>query len=107
MRPAPDCSRILKGKTLKYYIAGPMRGIPEFNFAAFNAAAERLRRDGHLVFNPAERDNERHGTDISKGNLAGCEALAAKQHGFNLREALAADMSWICLEAEAVAMLPG
>lgn len=92
---------------MKIYVAGPMRGIPEFNFPAFHAAADKLRAEGHEVFNPAERDNERHGTDISKGNETGDESIAAAQHGFNLREALAADLEWICLTADAIAMLPG
>lgn len=84
-----------------------MRGIPEFNFPAFNAAADRLRFDGHEVFNPAEKDNERHGKDISKGNESGCEKVAAEQHGFNLRVALGDDLAWICAEADAIALLPG
>lgn len=92
---------------MRIYVAGPMRGIPEFNFPAFHAAAAKLRADGHEVFNPAEKDNERHGTDISKGNAAGCEHVAAAQHGFNLREALGMDLSWICAEAEGIALLPG
>lgn len=92
---------------MKVYVAGPMRGIPEFNFPAFNAAAAGLRELGHTVFNPAERDNQRHGTDISKGNSTGDEAVAAKDHGFNLREALADDLLWICSTADAVALLPG
>ncbi len=92
---------------MKIYVAGPMRGIPEFNFPAFNAAAALLRSKGHQVFNPAERDNERHGKDISIGNLAGCEVTAAKDHGFSLREALADDTAWICREADAIALLPG
>lgn len=91
----------------KVYVAGPMRGIPEFNFPAFNAAAAKLREFGCVVFNPAEKDNERHGTDISKGNVTGDEELAAVQHGFNLREALGADLAWICAEADAVVLLPG
>jgi len=92
---------------MKIYVAGPMRGIPEFNFPAFNAATEKLRAEGHIVFNPAEKDNQRHGTDISKGNVAGDEKLAAEQHGFNLREALADDLNFICREADAIALLPG
>lgn len=92
---------------MKIYVAGPMRGIPEFNFPAFNAAAARLRLEGHSVFNPAEKDNERHGVDISKGNATGDETIAAKQHGFNLREALGLDLAFICAEADAIALLPG
>jgi hypothetical protein len=96
-----------QGHPMKVYVAGPMRGIPEFNFPAFNAAAAKLRADGHFVFNPAEVDNQVHGTDISKGNATGDEEVAAKQHGFNLREALGRDMAFICAEADAIAMLPG
>lgn len=91
----------------KVYVAGPMRGIPELNFPAFNAAAATLRQLGCEVFNPAEKDNERYGVDISKGNTTGCEEVAAKEHGFNLREALALDLEFICRHADAVALLPG
>jgi hypothetical protein len=92
---------------VKIYLAGPMRGIPEFNFPAFFAAAAELEALGYEVFNPAKRDNDHHGTDISKGNATGDEAIAAAQHGFNLREALGADLAWICAEADAIALLPG
>lgn len=92
---------------MKIYLAGPMRGIPHFNFPAFMAAAEKLRSEGHTVFNPAERDNEKHGADISKLNVTGSEAEATKTYGFSLREALGADLEWICAEAEAIALLPG
>jgi hypothetical protein len=92
---------------MKIYVAGPMRGIPEFNFPAFHAAAKMLRDAGHEVFNPAERDDEKYGADISKGNATGDEAQATREHGFNLREALGADLAYICQHAEAIALLPG
>lgn len=38
----------------RVYIAGPMTGIPDFNFPAFNEAAEVLRKCGFLPVNPAD-----------------------------------------------------
>jgi nucleoside 2-deoxyribosyltransferase len=38
----------------KIYLAGPMSGLPEFNFPAFNTEAARLRSLGFNVVNPAE-----------------------------------------------------
>jgi hypothetical protein len=38
------------------YISGPMTGLPELNFPAFNAAAVSLRARGWEVVNPAELD---------------------------------------------------
>lgn len=96
-----------EGGPMRIYIAGPMRGYPEFNFPAFHAAAAKLRADGHTVFNPAEQDMLRHGVDISKGNLHGDETEAARKHGFDLRVALGEDLAWICQHAEAIALLPG
>lgn len=34
------------------YIAGPMTGLPEFNYPAFNAAARDLRGRGYVALNP-------------------------------------------------------
>ena len=92
---------------MKIYIAGPMRSIPHFNFPAFHAAAAQLRSEGHFVFNPAERDIAKTGVDISQDNLTGDNDLAASKYGFSLREALKDDLEFICLEADAVALLPG
>lgn len=36
------------------YISGPMTGLPDWNYPAFNEAAEFLRSKGYEVFNPAE-----------------------------------------------------
>ena len=40
--------------TSRVYISGPMTGLPDRNFAAFNAAAQVLRELGLQVVNPAE-----------------------------------------------------
>lgn len=38
----------------RVYISGPMSGVAEHNFPAFNAEASRLRALGYDVVNPAE-----------------------------------------------------
>ena len=38
---------------MRLYLAGPMSGIKDFNFPAFNEAAEHLRKLGYEVFNPS------------------------------------------------------
>lgn len=90
----------------RLYLAGPMRGIPQFNFPAFDSAAVYLRSIGHEVFSPAENDRTRHGDDFGKDNATGDEHTAAGT-GFNLRVALGEDLAWICKHAEGIALLPG
>lgn len=41
---------------MRLYIIGPMRGVPYYNFPAFDACAARLRADGHDVTSPADLD---------------------------------------------------
>lgn len=67
---------------MKIYLAGPMSGVPDLNRPAFNAKAKEFRDEGHTVLNPAS-------------------VIAP------MREALAEEMEWICLHAEAMAFLPG
>lgn len=50
MRPADN----LTGKPVKVYLAGPMTGLPDYNYPAFFQAAELLSERGLLVENPAE-----------------------------------------------------
>lgn len=39
---------------MRIYVSGPMSGVKDMNFPAFNDAAAKLRALGHEVVNPAE-----------------------------------------------------
>lgn len=91
---------------MKIYLAGPMTGIPHFNFPAFLEAAASLRSEGHHVFSPAEHDIETHGESFHADNPEG-DTKKAESNGFSLRGALKADLDWICDHAEGIYMLPG
>lgn len=86
---------------MRIYLAGPMTGLPDYNFHAFQKGAATLRASGHDVFNPAENDLT---NGFDPRGLAGHEA---EQHGFSLRHALKQDLSWICDHAEALVLLEG
>lgn len=71
---------------MKIYIAGPMTGIPDWNFPSFNATAKKLRDAGHTVFNPAETDN----------------GDTSRSWDYYMRK----DLQMLC-QADSVAVLPG
>ena len=97
-------ARLRPGKHV--YLAGPMSGMPEFNYPAFHKVTRILRSPGYEVFSPAEHDLATLGIDISKGNHTGDEA-AAESLGFCRRRAMADDLQWIVLYADMIAHLPG
>ncbi len=68
------------------YIAGPMTGLPEYNYPAFYAAEEALTAAGHTVLNPA-----RNGTIVGSNAWQQYMRLSIAQ----------------VLQAEGVALLPG
>lgn len=64
----------------RVYIAGPMTGLPDFNYPAFNAVAACLRARGLEAVNPAEATPPPSGAWIDWMRLAipqllGCEAV--------------------------------
>lgn len=68
---------------MKTYIAGPISGRPDYA-ATFAKAADKLRLQGHSVFNPA----------------------AANQEGRSLKDIMGYLLPQLC-ECDAIAMLPG
>lgn len=89
--------------TRRVYIAGPMRGRPEFGFPAFDAAAAKLRARGWTVFSPAERDRA---AGFDERGLTGHEPLHTLEN-FDHREAILDDLRWIVMKANAIYMLAG
>lgn len=90
---------------MKLYLAGPMRGIPNFNFPAFDYAAERLRANGFEVFSPAERDRAAYGSEIEH-NPTGDEQKVTNP-ACTINDCMSADCEWICRNADGIALLPG
>ena len=87
----------------KIYIAGPMSGIPEFNFPAFFAAQALLEADGWHVFNPAQKDQE---ATLDPVAVISGDAKAAIAKGFDFREAFTWDLNRV-IEGDAIYMLKG
>ena len=79
---------------MNVYLAGPMRGYPEFNFPAFHAAAARLRLAAIEVSSPAEHD------------VQGGFDPTGSDEDFDLRAALRWDLEQV-MAVEMVVVLPG
>ena len=75
-----------------------MRNYPEFNFPAFMKTTAKLRRQGHLVFNPAERD-------IAAGVSVKTPKQMAKAAARGLAHYMQFDLVEVC-KADAVVVLP-
>lgn len=89
--------------TKSIYIAGPMTGYEDFNFPAFNEAADILRTQGWTVFNPAEKESEK-GLDDEARKTG--DAAAAIEKGFDFREVYLWDVQKV-IESDAILMLEG
>ena len=85
------------------YIAGPMSGIPEFNFPAFDRAEYWLKKDGWIVFNPAKKESEEI---ISDEAFEIGDAEMASEDGLDFRENYLWDISKV-IESGAIYMLEG
>jgi hypothetical protein len=91
---------------MRVYLAGPMTGLPQFNYPAFERAAARLRGLGHEVVSPAEMDDPRI-REISMLSMTG-DMDTLKSHGVSHGDFLARDVKVIADDGiQAVVVLPG
>lgn len=91
---------------MRIYLAGPMTGIPQFNFPAFDAAAADLRDRGFDVISPAELDRPetRAAALASEDGSPGTGTTSGETWG----DFLARDVKLIAdAGLEAIVVLPG
>jgi hypothetical protein len=85
----------------RVYLAGPMRGYPRWNAAAFDAAADKWRALGCEVVNPCDLC---HGLDPRTAPQEKLDAVASDL--LWLREVILIDCQQVC-QVNAVVVLPG
>lgn len=103
----------------RVYIAGPMSGLPGFNYYAFNRLADRLRKAGVAVENPAENPVPPCNTwlgymRLALAQIARCDTLVLlpgweTSRGASIERQLALDLGYRVIQSHmALAVLaPG
>lgn len=94
----------------KVYISGPMRGYPQYNFLAFDAARDRFKEWGWHVISPADLDRQFDGLDPLT-DPEGAQAAVENWTRVDLLNVIIRDTTvlWSLDPAKdnAIAMLPG
>lgn len=94
------------------YLSGPMTGLPDYNYPAFNTLAATLRGRGFVVNNPAENDPRDNWEDYMRAAIRMlCRsdvvvALPGWEHsrGAKIEMGLATDLGLGLVFAEALAL---
>ena len=89
----------------KVYVAGPMSGIPQFNYPAFLEAAARLREHGLEVLCPAEMDTPEMQEAALASKTGNISDLA--DTGETWGDVLAKDVKLVSDVVDEVCLLPG
>lgn len=87
------------------YLAGPMLGKPFFNFHEFDRLKASLETRGWTVISPADLDRAR-GIDATKLDPDTDWASPFSHPRFNYADALTADITAICRNVDAIALMP-
>jgi len=89
----------------KLYLAGPMTGIPQFNYPAFIEAAEDLRAKGYDIVSPAELDDP----ETRKAAMAAPDGAVGtgSANGETWGDFLARDVKIVADEVDGIVFLPG
>jgi hypothetical protein len=92
-------------KNKKYYLAGPMSGVPQFNFPLFESVSEKLRERGYNIISPHELDSDQ----VKKAALKSVDGklINGKVAGESWGKVLARDIQVVADEVHGVVFLPG
>lgn len=95
----------------KIYIAGPMTGIPYFNFPAFDRVSKILKDSFEEVFSPADHDRDLLGKPPAwmprLSDSDGTWKYWTVPNAPDLRTMLGDDLAWIAKNATDIFMLKG
>lgn len=97
----------------KYYLAGPMSGIPQYNFPKFERIAKELRQAGYEIISPAELDSDAIRTEAlasDDGKIDGqlpVDNKTLKIGGETWGQILGRDVRVIADEADGVVVMDG
>jgi hypothetical protein len=90
---------------MKYYLAGPMTGRPQFNYPLFDRVSEALRSIGYDIISPAEMDIEEVRAN-AMANMTGEMAQFNEVSDETWGDFLARDVKMIADELDAIILLP-
>jgi len=80
----------MQPERLTLYLAGPMSGIPQFNYPEFHRIAKELRDAGYNIISPAEQDSP----EMQKEAMASTSGLIAGEMPVDNRNLKTAGESW-------------
>ena len=88
-----------------WYLAGPMTGIPQFNFPLFASESQRLRAAGFKILSPHEQDSEA----VQQAAWASPDGLLhdGKIAGETWGDILARDVKMVADDVCGILVLPG
>lgn len=88
------------------YLAGPMTGIPQFNYPEFRRIAKELREAGYKVISPVEEDTEEYQEQamLSKDGRHGEDGKFA---GLTWADILAKDVKLVADKVDGVVVMNG
>ena len=88
---------------MRIYIAGPMRGIPYYNFPAFDAARYKLIQEGNIVVSPADLDRSAGFNAMELPSTSDWNAIPS---GFDFNDCVDRDLQAV-RDCEALCLLRG